>query len=175
MFRQRLQKKILDKAVAKRKVQFVSLDMIKRVTFIFDVTDEDSMEAVKFLTSYARDNKIEYHGIAINLGKNNSSEAVLGHGIKLVTKKNLSKLGVPDFDIVQRFINDCSDLFIDFSKKYCFVNEYLALSSMSGFKVGRHTPEPNPYDLVIKSDEEKNSALDFVKKIFFYLNSIKPL
>ncbi|MEA5005952.1 MAG: hypothetical protein VB022_06015 [Rikenellaceae bacterium] len=174
-FKQRLQKKALNRIVVQRKVQFVSLESVKRISFIFDVTEEDNMEAVKFLISYATDNKIEYHGIAINLGKDTSSEAVLGHGIKLITKKNLSKIGIPDPDMVSKFLNDASDIYIDFSKSYSFVGEYLSLSSLSSFKVGRHSHEPNPYDLVITNDSDKCCALDFVKRTFFYLKTIRSL
>lgn len=174
-FKQRLQKKALNKITAQRKAEFVSLESVKRITFIFDVTEEDNMEAVKFLISYATDKRVEYHGLAINLGKDTSSEAVLGHGIRLITKKNLSNIGIPDPELVSRFINDPCDLYIDFSKHYSFIGEYISLSSLSSFKVGRHSPEPNPYDLVITNNHEKDSALDFMKSTFFYLKTIKPL
>lgn len=174
-FKQKRQKKAINRIFVQRKVKFVSLEKVKRITFIFEVTEVDILEAVKFLISYATDKKIEYHGIAINLGKDTSSEAILGHGIRLITKKNLSMIGIPDPDLVSGFISDPSDLFIDFSKNYSFTGEYLSLSSLSTFKVGRHTPEPNPYDLVITNNSEKDCALDFVKSTFFYLKTITPL
>jgi len=174
-FKQKRQKKAITRISVQRSVKFVSLENVKRITFIFDVTEEDNMEAVKFLSSYATEKKIEYHGVAINLGKDTSSEAILGHGIKLITRKNMSSIGIPDREMVSRFLNDPSDLFIDFSKNYSFTGEYLSLSSVSSFKIGRHTPEPNPYDLVITIDSEKDCALDFVKRSFFYLKTIRPL
>ncbi|MCK9627449.1 MAG: hypothetical protein M0R37_02525 [Bacteroidales bacterium] len=174
-FKQRLQKKALERISIQRKVKFISLENVRRISFIFDVTEPDNMEAVKFLISFAADNKVEYHGLAINLGKDISSEAVLGHGIRLITKKNLSKIGIPEPEMVSRFLNDVSDLYIDFSKNYSFIGEYLSLSSLSSFKVGRHSPEPNPYDLVITNNSERDCALDFVKRAFFYLKTIRPL
>ncbi|MDD3035202.1 MAG: hypothetical protein PHT25_11485 [Bacteroidales bacterium] len=174
-FKQKRQKKAISRISVQRKVKFVSLDNIERVTFIFDVTEEDNLEAVKYLISYAVEKNIEYQGIAINLGKDASSEAVLGHGIKLITKKNMSSIGIPDQELISRFLNDPSDLFIDFSKNYSVTGEYLSLSSVSSFKVGRHTPEPNPYDLVITNSNEKDYAMDFVKRTFFYLKTIRSL
>jgi hypothetical protein len=174
-FKQKRQKKAIARISVQRSVKFVSLENVKRISFIFDVTEEDNLEAVKYLISYAVEKKIEYHGIAINLGKDDSSEAILGHGIKLITRKNMSGIKIPNPELVSRFLNNPSDLFIDFSKNYSFTGEYLSLSSVSSFKVGRHTPEPNPYDLVITNDIEKDYALDFVKRTFFYLKTIRPL
>lgn len=174
-FKQKRQKKAISRISVQRRVKFVSLEKVKRITFIFDITEDDNLEAVKFLISYAADKKIECHGIAINLGKDTSSESVLGHGIRLITRKNLSSIGIPDHELVSGFLNDSSDLFIDFSKNYSFTGEYLSLSSPSTFKVGRYAPEPNPYDLVITNNNEKDCALDFVKRTFFYLKTIRPL
>jgi len=175
MFTQKLQKSTIEKIVTWRKVKFVSLKEVRKITFVFDVAEEDNMEAVKFLTSYAADNKVDCQGIAISLGKDTSSESVLGYGIKLITKKNLSRIGVPDPHLVDKFLTESSDLYIDFTKTYNFTREYLALSSVSTFKVGRHINEPNPYDLVVTNDGEVNSSLEFIKKTFHYLNTIKGL
>jgi len=175
LFTQKFQKKTLDKIVTWRKVKFISLKEVKKIIFIFDVAEDDSLDAVKFLSSYAKDNKIECYGLAIYLGKDNSAETILDHGIKLITKKDISKTGIPDPELVTRFLTEPSDLLIDFSRNYSFTHHYLVLSSISTFKIGRLNFDGNPYDLIITNYDDGNSAVGYIKKVFHYLNTIKPL
>lgn len=149
------------------------LPKVKNISFIFDFEEEEVLEAVKILTTYALNKKIPYSGISVNLGKSTFPQTVMNHNIRLLVKNELSYLKTPKGDMIEKFLTDPTDLFIDLTPSYNYTLFYLAHSINASFKVGRYQHEMNPYDLVISPGSRSNSPAEYVRQVIHYLTTIK--
>jgi hypothetical protein len=173
-FIHKLQKRALSKILTDRKVEFMPLENVKSVCFIFDIEEERIFEAIKFLTDMLRSKNINYRGLAINLKNKVFPDLVLDYQIRLINKKDISFIGTPNYNLINKFVNEKTDLFIDLSSEYCYTHDFIARSSLASFKVGRLNYSNHPYDLQIESKSiEKSAPIDFLKQVFHYLTKIK--
>lgn len=167
-----LQKKALGKLITSREVIFMPVYNAKKVTIIYNATEEGIGESIDFLTSLLDERNIAYEGIAINPGKIPIDPASLKKGFQLLEKKNFNCIGLPVFEIEKPFGGECTDLLFDFSPGYNFTEDYIVKSCDSRFKTGRSNYFNNPFDFV--ADSGLGSPIYFIKQAINYLTSIKP-
>jgi len=87
------------------------------------------------------------------------------------TPKDLNWKREPQKDVCQTFVEEQFDVLIDLSSSYCIPLRQLLAQSKSLFKVGRYTPENEPfYDFMISS--EQDSFQTFTKEVVKYLTTI---
>jgi len=168
-----LQKRTLSKISAEREVVFMPIENVKNVGFVFDIGEEKISEAVKYLTDYLVVKKIDYSGLAINLTKNKSFDFVPDNRIQVITNKEVSFIGTPNPQLIEKFINEKPDLYIDFCTSHNYTHDFIARSSRATFKVGHFNNNNHPFDLAIGSNKAENSPLDYIKQVIHYLTAIK--
>jgi len=168
-----LQTRALSKIVKERNIKFMSLEHIKTVCFVFDIGEEKVLETIKYLTGFLNDKKIDYIGLAINLSKNTFPDFVLDYQIKILTKNDVSFIGTPDIQLIDKIVDEKIDLYIDFASTYCYTQDFIARSSEATFKVGRLNYNNSPFDLVVGLNSMENSPMDYLKQVFHYLSTIK--
>lgn len=168
-----LQRRALGKIVTEREVKFMPIENVKNIGFVFDIGEDKIFESVKYLTSFLNDKKIDYKGLAINLTKNKFPDFVLGHQIQLITRKDVSFIGTPNPQLIEKFIKEKIDLYIDFCSSYSYTHDFIARSSIATFKVGHSNNNNHPFDLVIGNNSIENSPLYYIKQVIHYLTAIK--
>lgn len=76
--------------------------------------------------------------------------------------------------LIDDFINEPSDIFIDLCLSECFTIDYISGLTKAGFKVGSYTRKKKYHDLMI--DINKNKNLKYLcEQVVFYLSMIKPI
>lgn len=168
-----LRRRNLKRLQSAREVKFMPLSKVKNISFIFNFEEEGVLEAVKLLTTYSLNHKIAYNGISVNFGKSTFPQTVINHNIRLLIKKELSFLKTPKGDMIEKFLTDHADLFIDITPSYNYTFSYMAHSVNATFKVGRYQQDMTPYDLVISSGARTNTPAEYVKQVIHYLTTIK--
>ena len=153
----------------------MTMDSVGCVGFIYDIGDEQTHKAVKYFIEYLKERKIEYKGLAINFNPGKYPETVLDSNIKLISKGDLSSIGVPDPRSIEKVISDKIDLYLDFCFEYNFTHDYIARSSKAPFKVGHFDSDYHTFDLIVRSADVENTPLDYIKHVIHYLSSIKSL
>lgn len=172
-FNRTLQKKALSQIKVEREVVFMPMDKVCSVGFIYDIGDDKTSRAVKYLTDYLNERKIEYKGLAINMNVGKYPDTVGDFKIKMLSKNNLSRVGIPEPGLIEKIISEKIDLFIDFCAAYNFTHDYIACLSRAHFKVGHFDSDNHPFDLVIGTTGVEDSPVDYVKNVIHYLTSIK--
>ncbi len=169
------QKKILKTIGLKdRKIKPIQFSSVKTMGIFFTITDEES---VKALLDFQKEMKNESISVKI-LGFCNLKE-LPNHLNPLIefpffTKKALNLWGVPNEPALENFTKDKYDIFIDLSLNPNFVSRYVAAKMNSGFRVGLHSEENEPfYDFLINEKEEVNQKT-FIEHIVKYLRIINP-
>ncbi len=168
-----LRKNKLKKIQSVREIKYMPLPKVRSISFIFDFEEEGVLEAVKLLTTYALNHRIEYSGVSINLANSTFPQTIMNHHIKLLVKKEFNFIKTPKGEMIEKFLSDTSDLFIDLCPSYNYTFSYIAHKVNAKFKVGRYQESLNPYDLVISSGKEPQTAAGYVKQVIHYLTTIK--
>jgi hypothetical protein len=168
-----LRTKNLKKLESRREITFMPLAKVKNISFIFDFSEEGVLEAVKHLTTYALNHRIAYNGLSVNLNKSTFPQTVMNHNIRLLVKQELSVIGTPKGEMIEKYVSEPADLFIDMCPAYNYTFRYIALMVNAKFKVGRFAADHDPYDLIIAGSTPGQSPLDYVKQVIHYLTTIK--
>lgn len=168
-----LQKKALSDISAEREVKFMPIKDVKNVCFVFDVGEESVSEAVKYLADYLNEKQIQYSGFAIDLKQNKHSGFFLDFKTQTITKKDLSFIGTPNAQVIDKISKMNPDLYIDFCQNKNYTHDFIVRSSKATFKVGRFDNDDHPFDLVIGSNKPGYSPLDYIKQVIHHLTSIK--
>ena len=167
-----LQKKALGKQTTIREVIFMPVYNAKKVTIIYNTTEEGVGEAIDFLTSLLDKKNIAYEGIAINTGKLPLDPASVKKGFNLIEKKDLNRIGLPVNEFIKPFGGENADLLFDFAPTYNFTQDYIVRLCDASFKAGRINYDNNPFDFIAGGGSGK--PLEYIEHTINYLTSIKP-
>lgn len=167
-----LQKKALGKLKTVREVIFMPVYNAKKVTIIYNTTEDGIGEAIDFLISLLDNKKIAYEGIAINTGKLPVEPASIKKGFSLIEKKDLDRIGLPVAEFKKPFGGKSADLLFDFAPEYNFTQDYIVRMCDASFKAGRINYDSNPFDFIAGGGSGK--PLEFIEHTINYLTSIKP-
>lgn len=102
-------------------------------------------------------------------GKEIPQHFLMRKGITIFSKLEVNWYGKPLVPSVEKFCNVEFDILIDLSLTNEFSTRWISTFSKSKFKVGSHTYEGNPYDLIINVDNKKEIPY-LSEQIVYYLN-----
>ncbi len=169
-----LQRRILKGIKNRRTARYIDLPEVHNIGFVFDINSENILEAIKRFVDILESKQIKFSGIAINSAKFSFPEGVVDYRIKIISRRHLSLLGVPNRQTILPFVAKEYDLFIDFVSKKNFTADYIARITNAGFKIGRISSDDTPYDLVLDNGEQ-GCPKSFLISLIHYLTTIRPV
>lgn len=172
-FKQTLQKRLISRLTKERKVKFISFSDARRVGFIFQNNIDGNFEEIEKFIAFLLEKHITFYGIAIFNIKQKNKTSFKNERVIQLESVDLKYSGVPKSHKIANFIKNEFDILIDFTPEYNFTSHYLSVISKAQFKIGRYSFENTPYDFVLEQSENKNID-DFMKRLLFYFNSIRP-
>jgi hypothetical protein len=173
-FKESRQKKALRRIDTERVVHFKPLTEVKEVGVIFDINEENIIDAIKKFAEYLDNKSIKFHALALNFTKAQFPDDFVDFRIKIINRQSINKIGLPVDDLIFGFAAQNLDLYIDLSMEYNFTCDYISRLSAASFKVGRCGYESNPFDLVLSSDPQ-GGAKHFLDSVIHYLTSIRSV
>lgn len=173
-FKESRQKKALRRIDTERVVRFKPFSEVKEVGIIFDLNEENIIDAIKRFAEYLDDKSIKFQALALNFTKSQFPEGFVDFRIKIINRESFNKIGVPVDDAIFGFAAQNFDLYIDLFPEYNFTSDYISRLSAASFKVGRSGYDSNPFDLVLSSDPQKG-VKHFMDSVIHYLTSIRSV
>jgi len=157
----------------KRIRKVYNLQSAKRITVLFDATEELDINLVKAFVSELSKGKDEVNALGYVNEKGKSLQHMSILHFDFFSQEELNWYGKPQGVVIDNFIKEDYDILIDLSLMEFYPLTYLAVASPSKFKVGRHREDVKVFDLMI--DNKKNPGLEsLITEITHYLNRIDP-
>ena len=163
-------KRALRKISTGRDAKFISYTDIRTIAFIFNLSEENILSAIKKFLKTSEDNNIKVYGMAINDTKQ-VPNLIMDSRISILNMKDVDFYGIPRASATEDFVSKKYDLLIDFSSKYCFLNEYLSTSVNAHLKVGKINYEGSPHDFILQPETLSDND-SFMGALHHYLSSI---
>ena len=151
-----------------REKQLTSLEQVKTMGLVCQITDEDSYKKV-----YALFSKLHTPNRSVWLLGYIDERKVPYYCLQQLTadffsKKELNWFGKPNFSQLNDFLNKDFDILIDFSRNDLEPLRYVLSSSKAKLLTGANDYAQDLYDLFVKNDEEMDD-LRLLKIIHDYL------
>lgn len=169
-----IQKKTLKKINVRRVSKYRSLQEITSVALLFNFEEENILDTIKRLIEILEKRSIKFMALGINNDKNPYPTKILDHRIKILNRKDFKYADVPNRSLIETFLDNYFDLYIDFGSKYFFPNDFISHSSKAAFKIGRLNYKNNPYDLVLDNFKQ-GTARSYLNSLIHYLSSITSI
>jgi len=150
-----------------------SLNSAKNIGILFDAIDPKQQKRVVDFV----DILIKKHGMQVQtLGFVSNPELISAfhgqNGFKYFSKKDFNWYGSIENVLVQDFINEPFNIFIDLSLESSYPLEYITSLTQANFTVGQFNESKLSYDFMI--DIKKDYTLDnLIKQIHIYLSMIQ--
>lgn len=173
-FKEYIQKKALKKIDNERVSVYRSLNEIKSVGFIFSFEEENILESIKSFIEILDSRSVKFSAIGINRLKHPYPKEMLDYRITLLNRCDLNYAGVPYYNLIEQFIDNNYNLYIDFSTNYNFTSDYITRLSKSSFIIGRVNYQDNPYDLILDTNTD-GAHRSYLNSIIHYLSSIRSI
>lgn len=171
-----LQSRVLKNIPFSVRRAFIPISNATKVGFIFDGNEENSYDCVKYLESVLKENKVTYKGICLDIIDHKDGEIKHQNDpyVTYLYKKEISKIGVPDEDIIRKFISEQYDILFDLTFNDSFTLRYLIKSAKTPFIIGFDSRRKEYHDMTFSSPEEKNKDLvEHIKTATKFLTTIK--
>jgi hypothetical protein len=151
-----------------REKKMVSLDQVRAMGIICQITDENSYKEMYALFSKLHSPKRTAWLMAYIDEKNVPYYCLQQLSADYFSKKNLNWYGKPDFIQLQDFIKKDFDILIDFSRNDLSPLQYILSVSNAKLLIGANPFSQNLYDIYIH-DETNSDHLNLLKIIHNYL------
>jgi len=171
LIKRQLLKRSLEKNKPFREKQMASLEQVRAMGIICQITDENSYKEIYdlfsklhspkrtvWLMSYIDENRVPYY-------------CLQQLSADFFSKKQLNWYGKPDFIQFYDFTNKNFDILIDFSRNDLPPLQYLLSTSNAKLIIGANSYAQDLYDVFIHDEAEPNH-LRFLKIIHNYLHKL---
>jgi len=163
-----LLKRCLKKNKPSREKQMVSLDQVKTMGLICQISDEESYKDIHALFSKLHSPKRSVWLMGYIDEKRVPYYCLQQLSADYFSKKEVNWCGKPSFVQLQDFINKEFDILIDFSRNDLPPLRYVLSTTSAKLLIGANEYAQNLYDIFIK-DENKMDHLKLLKTIHDYL------
>ena len=171
-FKKKMQSRVIERLEKRFSSEFIPLRSARKIILLMESDAENIDQALDYTTSLLKERGIEWVSVVVERANKRSHDFSQKEGCVLIKQKDTTYFGLPKgLDKINE-INTVYDILIDFTEEYDFTSFYISLVVEAKFKVGRYTSESTPYDFIARAED--NSAIQYVKQVVHYLESIKP-
>jgi len=163
-----LLKRCLKKIKPSREKKIISLDQVKTIGLICQISDEESYKDIHALFSKLHSPKRSVWLMGYIDEKRVPYYCLQQLSADYFSKKELNWFGKPTFIQLQDFISKDFDILIDFSRNDLPPLRYILCATKAKLLIGANEFAQDLYDLFIK-DENKMDYLKLLKTIHDYL------
>lgn len=154
-------------AMQKRRRRSHNLVSAKTIGILFDATAEKNRREIM---EYAH--SLEEKGKKVRLfGYFSTNQPPEGHPFGFFHKKEINWFGIPNSEKAIAFAEEKPDLLIYLNREACKPLEWLAAASQASMKIGFATDDPNDFDLLLETPEDKGIGY-FIEQLHLYLDKI---
>ena len=171
LIKKRLLNRSLKKLTPLREKKLVSLEQVKAMGILCQITDEDSYKEIYELFSKLHSPKRTIWLMAYINERSVPYYCLPQLSADYFSKKQLNWYGKPDFVQFYDFINKDFDILIDFSRNNLPPLQYILSSSKAKLLIGANAFAQDLYDIYIK-DETEHNYLRLLKFIHNYLQKL---
>lgn len=148
----------------------VPLEKARRIVVLFRAAqDPDAIAAQRFAAALRRpDRSVELIAYA------ESKRTVLPESVSVLRSKDVSWLGIPRGEIAAKVLHQPADILIGAWLGRCLPLSYLAMCSLSTFRLGEYHPEKEgAAEFILQLPEERRQISSFFEEVSHYLQSIR--
>lgn len=164
-----------DAAAVSRQKQVFNLDDAKSIGIAFEFTTPEDFELLKKYVLYLRDHKKKVKCIGYYRGKVEPQVQYSKVDYDFINEKAFSWYGKSSSHIVNNFLEEQYDIFIDVNLKDNVALRYIAYVSAAKFKIGHYKEdEESPFDMQISIPKESGLKA-YLREVDTYIQKInKP-
>lgn len=161
-----------DASAVVRQKQVFNLDDAKTIGIAFEYTTPEEFELLKKYVIYLREHKKRVKCIGYYKGKEEPPVQYSKVDYDFINEKAFAWYGKSSSHIVNNFIEEPYDIYIDVNLKDCVAIRYIAYVSAARFKIGHYKEdEDSPFDMQISIS--KDSGLKaYLREVDTYLQMI---
>jgi hypothetical protein len=171
LIKKHLLKRSLKKHTPFREKKIVSLEQVRAMGIICQITDEDSYKKIYDLFSKLHSPKRTVWLLGYIDERNVPYFCLPQLSADYFSKRNLNWYGKPDFIQLNDFINKDFDILIDFSRNELSPLQYILSASKAKLLIGANEHTQDLYDIFIH-DETEPEHLKLLKIIHNYLQKL---
>lgn len=161
-----------DAAAAVRHKQVFNLDDARSIGIAFEYTTPEDFELLKKYVLYLRDHKKKVKCIGYYTGKTEPEVQYSKVDYDFINEKAFTWYGKPSNHIVQNFLEEPFDVYIDVNLKDNIALRYISYVSIGKFKIGHFEEgKETPFDMQISVPKEQGLKA-YLREVDTYLQMI---
>lgn len=165
-----------DAALVNRQKQVFNLDDAKTIGIAFEFTTPEDFELLKKYVIYLREHKKRVKCVGYYKGKTEPAVQYSKVDYDFINVKDFSWYGKSTNHIVNNFVEEPYDIYIDVNLKDAVPIRYIAYVSAARFKIGHYKEDAeSPFDMQISLPKEQGLKA-YLREVDTYLQMInKPV
>ena len=163
-----------DAAAVARQKQVFNLADAKSIGIAFEFTTPEDFELLKKYVIYLREHKKKVKCVGYYKGKEEPQVQYSKVDYDFINEKMFAWYGKSTNHIVNNFVEEPYDIYIDVNLRNCIALTYIAHVSAAKFKIGHFQENDSPFDMQISVSKESGLKA-YLREVDTYLQMInKP-
>ena len=165
LIRDFVRRKRIEKYASSVESGLVPMSDIRSVNVVIDV-EEPGFDVLKEdILAWGRTSGLKVNIYFFDFRRLGKDELLLTSITNTLLKKELDWVGTPDLGKISPLLDETSDLFISMIDNGDFPIDFLTRCAKARFKIGRHTYEGHPFNMILSGGETADLRSD-ARKIF---------